>query len=65
MFSHVMIGSNDLDRSQRFYDAVLGALGGQSSPMRNTTPAGHTRLFNRRPRPTDLRSASNAVRLSK
>lgn len=45
MFSHVMIGSNDLDRSQRFYDAVLGALGGQSGPMRNTTPAGHTRLF--------------------
>ena len=27
MFSHIMIGSNDLDRSQRFYDAVLGAIG--------------------------------------
>jgi catechol 2,3-dioxygenase-like lactoylglutathione lyase family enzyme len=27
MFSHVMIGTNDLDRSKRFYDAVLGALG--------------------------------------
>jgi catechol 2,3-dioxygenase-like lactoylglutathione lyase family enzyme len=26
MFSHVMIGSNDLDRSRKFYDAVLGAL---------------------------------------
>ena len=23
MFSHIMIGSNDIDRSQRFYDAVL------------------------------------------
>jgi catechol 2,3-dioxygenase-like lactoylglutathione lyase family enzyme len=45
MFSHVMIGSNDLDRSQRFYDAVLGVLGVQGGPMRNTTPAGHTRLF--------------------
>jgi catechol 2,3-dioxygenase-like lactoylglutathione lyase family enzyme len=27
MFSHIMIGSNDLDRSKAFYDAVLGALG--------------------------------------
>ncbi|MHB8284431.1 MAG: VOC family protein [Caulobacteraceae bacterium] len=27
MFSHVMVGSNDLDRSKRFYDAVLGVLG--------------------------------------
>ena len=27
MFSHVMLGSNDLDRSRRFYDAVLGTLG--------------------------------------
>ena len=29
MFSHVMIGSNDLDRSQRFYDAVFTAMGAQ------------------------------------
>lgn len=27
MFSHVMIGSNDLEASKTFYDAVLGALG--------------------------------------
>ena len=27
MFSHIMIGTNDLDRSKAFYDAVLGALG--------------------------------------
>ena len=27
MFSHVMIGTNDLDRSKKFYDAVLGTLG--------------------------------------
>ena len=27
MFSHVMVGSSDLGRSQRFYDAVLGTLG--------------------------------------
>lgn len=24
MFSHVMVGSNDIERSKRFYDAVLG-----------------------------------------
>lgn len=27
MFSHVMIGTNDLARAKAFYDAVLGALG--------------------------------------
>jgi len=27
MFSHVMVGSSDLERSKKFYDAVLGTLG--------------------------------------
>ena len=27
MFSHVMIGANDIEASRRFYDASLGALG--------------------------------------
>ena len=27
MFSHVMLGVNDLEKSKRFYDAVLGAIG--------------------------------------
>lgn len=27
MFSHVMIGSNDLPRAKAFYDALLGTLG--------------------------------------
>lgn len=27
MFSHVMVGTADLQRSKRFYDAVLGTLG--------------------------------------
>lgn len=26
MFSHIMIGADDLDAARRFYDAVLGAL---------------------------------------
>jgi catechol 2,3-dioxygenase-like lactoylglutathione lyase family enzyme len=28
MFSHIMIGSNDIARSKTFYDALLGAMGG-------------------------------------
>jgi catechol 2,3-dioxygenase-like lactoylglutathione lyase family enzyme len=27
MFSHVMVGANDLEASRKFYDAVLGKLG--------------------------------------
>jgi catechol 2,3-dioxygenase-like lactoylglutathione lyase family enzyme len=27
MFSHVMVGANDVAASKRFYDAILGALG--------------------------------------
>jgi len=27
MFSHIMIGTNDLARAKRFYDALLGTLG--------------------------------------
>lgn len=29
MFTHIMIGSNDLTRSKRFYDATFEALGGK------------------------------------
>jgi catechol 2,3-dioxygenase-like lactoylglutathione lyase family enzyme len=32
MFTHVMVGSNDIERSRKFYDAVLGALGHKSVP---------------------------------
>jgi catechol 2,3-dioxygenase-like lactoylglutathione lyase family enzyme len=41
-----MIGSNDIERSKRFYDAVLGTLGA-GEPMRNKVNSGHTRLFYR------------------
>ena len=37
MFNHIMIGSNDLERSKRFYDAVLGALAADRVPL--TLPA--------------------------
>ena len=29
MFSHMVVGSNDIDRSQKFYDALFAAMGGQ------------------------------------
>lgn len=46
MFNHIMIGSNDIERSKRFYDAVLGTLGA-GEPVRNTAPTSHIRLFYR------------------
>lgn len=46
MFNHVMVGSNDIERSGRFYTAVLGVLG-VGEPMRNTNSTGQTRLFYR------------------
>lgn len=46
MFNHVMVGSNDIERSKRFYDAVLGTLGA-GEPMRHKAATGHTRLFYR------------------
>ena len=46
MFTHVMIGTNDIERSKRFYDAVLGVLGA-GEPARNAAKTGHVRLFYR------------------
>jgi catechol 2,3-dioxygenase-like lactoylglutathione lyase family enzyme len=46
MFSHIMVGSNDIERSKRFYDAVLGVLGA-GEPLRNLAKTGQARLFYR------------------
>ena len=46
MLNHVMLGSNDIDRSKRFYDAVLGVLGA-GEPIRHVAASGHIRLFYR------------------
>jgi catechol 2,3-dioxygenase-like lactoylglutathione lyase family enzyme len=46
MFNHIMIGSNDIERSKRFYDAVLGTLGA-GEPTRHQAATGHMRLFYR------------------
>jgi catechol 2,3-dioxygenase-like lactoylglutathione lyase family enzyme len=44
MFSHIMVGSNDIERSQRFYDALLPVVGA-GAPLRNVAGSGHVRLF--------------------
>ena len=46
MFSHIMIGADDIERSKQFYDAVLGVLGA-GEPMRDVASTGHHRLFYR------------------
>ena len=33
MFTHVMIGSNDLERARSFYDATFAAIGGPAGEM--------------------------------
>ncbi len=40
MFSHITIGSNDIDRSKTFYDAVLGSFGAKPA-----TPDARGRLM--------------------
>ena len=44
MLNHVMIGTNDIDRAQKFYDKVLAVLGA-GPPMPNEAGSGHKRLF--------------------
>ncbi|APE27788.1 VOC family protein [Aurantiacibacter gangjinensis] len=44
MFSHVMIGTNDLDKAVEFYTKVLGVLGAKE-PRINAAPSGHKRAF--------------------
>lgn|SRR5574337_339195 len=46
MFSHVMVGSNDIERSKKFYDALLGVLGA-GEPFKNQNGTGQIRLFYR------------------
>jgi catechol 2,3-dioxygenase-like lactoylglutathione lyase family enzyme len=33
MFTHIMVGSNDIDRSKKFYDAIFAALGGPAATV--------------------------------
>ena len=44
MFSHIMVGTNDVEKAKTFYTAVLGTLGA-GEPMVNVSDSGATRLF--------------------
>lgn len=44
MFNHIMIGTNDIDRSKAFYEKVLGILG-DVKVMDNAAGTGHRRVF--------------------
>lgn len=46
MLFHTMVGSNDIERSKRFYDEVLSVLGVGEATL-NIAGSGHTRLFYR------------------
>lgn len=46
MFNHIILGATDIERSKRFYDAALGALG-VGEPLRNVAKSGHVRYFYR------------------
>ena len=48
MFSHVMLGVNDLEVSRKFYDAMLGTLG-YGPGIANKNASGQTRYFYRSP----------------
>ena len=44
MLNHIMIGSNDIEKTKSFYNAVLGVLGA-GAPMEHVNDTGQTRLF--------------------
>ena len=44
MLNHIMIGSNDIQKTKAFYNAVLGVLGA-GEPMEHVNDTGQRRLF--------------------
>ena len=46
MFSHVFVGSSDIERAKRFYDAVLGVLGAAEG-IRGAAKTGQPRVYYR------------------
>jgi len=47
MFSHVMVGTKNLEKARSFYNEVLGVLGFEGEPIANVSPSGHSRIFYR------------------
>ena len=44
MFSHIMVGANDIEASKKFYDEVLGVLGCEPGAL-SVNPTGHKRYM--------------------
>ena len=44
MFSHIMLGANDIEESKLFYDKVLGVLGCEPGIL-SVLPSGHKRYL--------------------
>jgi catechol 2,3-dioxygenase-like lactoylglutathione lyase family enzyme len=62
MFSHIMIGSNDIGRSKKFYDALFTAMGGQpgSEDARGRLAYSHNGGCFMVSKPIDGKPANNA-----
>ena len=45
MFSHIMVGTNNIEKAKAFYNKVLGTLGFSGDPVEHTADSGHKRLF--------------------
>ena len=59
MFSHVIVGVNDLETSRQFYDAILGTLGIKPGVYNHNGVAG--RYFYRSPTGSCLLYTSRCV----
>ena len=44
MFSHIMVGANDIEESKKFYDTTLGVLGAEPGVL-SVNPTGHKRYM--------------------
>ena len=62
MFSHIMVGSNDIARSKKFYDALFAAIGAE--PGTEDTARGRLPIAQGRPfygdQPIDGKPATSA-----
>ena len=44
MYSHIMVGANDIEESKKFYDSTFAVLGGEPGVL-SINPTGHKRYM--------------------
>ena len=44
MYSHIMVGANDIEESKKFYDSTLAVLGAEPGVL-SVNPTGHKRYM--------------------